>query len=227
MFDLKEHISRNILVWKLYKATKHACINAGATGLLRKAGLNKCTLCLKEVMIMVSGFRKSSLHSRAALQDNLSWTDEMFSLWTPKVLVVIVSLNFKQAFRDLEARTLSSLKIRVCTLFYRKLVGRNGEQILYVDDVTKTLFLASLVVLVPQGLVLCGIRAVQPRWNTSLSVLVMSPCPVRVPAKIQIVPELRCFFSFEDAEVGFWLDSSYVHLGLCRLPSDPKLLCPS
>lgn len=72
---------------------------------------------------------------------------------------MIVFLNFKQAFRDLEARTLSCLKIRIYAPFYRKPVGRNGEQILYVDDVTKTLFLASLIVLVPRGLVLCGVHS--------------------------------------------------------------------
>ena len=44
MFGLKKCPSRNVLVWKLlllYLVTEHACLNAGAIGLLREASLNK------------------------------------------------------------------------------------------------------------------------------------------------------------------------------------------
>lgn len=64
MFGLKR-ISRSVSVWKpsmLYIVTKHACINAGAIGLLREVSLNKYVLCLKQMMIMVCGFCKCSLH---------------------------------------------------------------------------------------------------------------------------------------------------------------------
>lgn len=71
MFGPKEHISRNILVWKLYVATKHACINAGTIGLLSKVSWNKYALCLKQVMIMVCGFWKSSLHSLELLSGKI------------------------------------------------------------------------------------------------------------------------------------------------------------
>lgn len=39
IFSLKKCISRNVSVWKpfmLYVVTKHACINAGAIGLLQE-----------------------------------------------------------------------------------------------------------------------------------------------------------------------------------------------
>lgn len=46
---------------------------------------------------------------------------------------------------------LSSLRIRIHALLCRKPLGGNGEQIFYVDAVTKTLFVANWIFLVSQG----------------------------------------------------------------------------
>lgn len=65
MFGLKKPILRNAAILKpvmLYIVTKRACVNAGAIGLLWEVSLSKRALCLKQMMIMVYGFCKSSLH---------------------------------------------------------------------------------------------------------------------------------------------------------------------
>lgn len=54
------------------------------------------------------------------------------------LLVMVVSLNLKPSFRDVEASTSSPLEVGICALFYRTPMGRNREQILNADSVTET-----------------------------------------------------------------------------------------
>mgnify|MGYP001856966031 CR=1 FL=1 len=54
------------------------------------------------------------------------------------MLVMVVSLNLKPSFRDVEASTSSPLEVGIYALFYRTPMGRNREQILNADSVTET-----------------------------------------------------------------------------------------